>query len=307
MNKYRYKIYGLIVESELEIIQATPFSDDRKSTESDVEIVFGEIPDRLRIAGEEGYGSWINGFEAAWFNTKGTAQYLITGGNRIVVRPYSDPDEKLMVSMLLSAGMSLILLQRNEPVFHGSVIEKEGYAYIISGTSGAGKSTVTMELLKDNAWMFMADDTVRLSLDNGKIYCYPTYPQQKVCRDLACRMGLDLKEMVYIDEGRDKFAYKRTDRYYDGIAELKRIFIINKSKDVYEVKYEKLQGIDYVYAFINNLYLSDNYKRDTGIPEEFLNLINILFYQADIYLITRPEEGDTVKNVVDTIRFLQSC
>lgn len=307
MNKYRYKIYGLIVESELEIIQATPFSDDRKSTESDVEIVFGEIPDRLRIAGEEGYGSWINGFEAAWFNTKGTAQYLITGGNRIVVRPYSDPDEKLMVSMLLSAGMSLILLQRNEPVFHGSVIEKEGYAYIISGTSGAGKSTVTMELLKDNAWMFMADDTVHLSLDNGKIYCYPTYPQQKVCRDLACRMGIDLKEMVYIDEGRDKFAYKRTDRYYDSIAELKRIFIINKSKDVYEVKYEKLQGIDYVYAFINNLYLSDNYKRDTGIPEEFLNLINILFYQADIYLITRPEEGDTVKNVVDTIRFLQSC
>ena len=52
MKKYRYKIYGLIVESELEIAQATSLSVDRKSLENDVEIVFGEIPERLRKANE---------------------------------------------------------------------------------------------------------------------------------------------------------------------------------------------------------------------------------------------------------------
>lgn len=307
LKKYRYKIYGLTVESELEIPQAVPTLEDMNGIVADVEIVYGEIPEWLKKAGEEGAGSWINGFDAAWFNTKGTAQYLITRGNKIVVRPYEEPDEKLLVSMILSAGMSLILLQRNEPVIHGSVIEKNGYAYIISGTSGAGKSTVTMELLNDKELMFMADDTVRLTLENGVIYCHPTYPQQKVCRDLACRMGLDLKELIYIDEGRDKFALKRTDRYYDQMTPLKGIYILDKRKEINEVKHEKLQGIDYVYAFIENLYLADNYRRSTGIPSDFMSLINILYHQADIYRITRPENGNTVKEVVDKIRFLQSC
>lgn len=305
--KYRYLIYGLVVESELVIPQAAICKDSAGEVCTDVEIVFGEMPEKIRDFATKGYGCWINRFRAAWFDTRGTAQYLVTEGNKIVISPHQNPDEKLMISMILSAGMSLILLQRNDPVLHGSVIVKNGCAYIISGNSGAGKSTITMELLKDERVLFMADDTVRLTMENDIIYCHPTYPQQKVCRDLACRMGLDLSKLVYIDEGRDKFALKRTDRYYDKKVPLKGVFVLDKEKSAKGVEYEELHGIEYVYSFIDNLYLADEYKNILGIPSEIMDLINKLYYQAKIYKVFRPEEGDTVKMVADKIRFLQCC
>ena len=304
-NKYRYLIYGLVVESDLAIPQASTCKSNAGEMSADVEIVFGEMPEKIRDFATKGYGCWINRFIAAWFDTRGTAQYFVTEGKKIVISPHPNPDEKLMISMVLSAGMSLIFLQRNDPVLHGSVIEKNGYAYIISGNSGAGKSTITMELLKDEEMLFMADDTVRLTLENGIIYCHPTYPQQKVCRDLANRMGLDLSELVYIDEGRDKFALKRTDRYYDKKVPLKGVFVLDKEKSANGVKCEELQGIEYVYSFIDNLYLADDYKNTLGIPSEFMDLINKLYYQAKIYKIIRPEEGDTIKIIADKIRILQ--
>jgi len=306
-NEYYYKLYGLTVKSEVPIPQALSITTENEILKPDVEVVLGQVPLPLQEVGEKGYGSWIKGFEAAWFNTKGTAQYFISGGNKIVIHPYDNPNEKLMISMILSAGMSLILLQRNDPVLHGSVIEKAGYAYIICGNSGAGKSTVTMDLLEDKDVMFMADDTVRLVIENGMVFCHPTYPQQKVCRDLACRMGLDLNTMVYIDEGRDKFALKRHDKYYDRTAPLKAIFILNKDNETKKVNSKQIRGINYVYEVIDNLYLADNYKRDIGVPHEFMEFINFMYKQVDIYQITRPIEGNTVREVADMIRFLQSC
>ena len=54
LKKYRYKIYGLTVESELEIPQAVPTLEDMNGIVADVEIVYGEIPEWLKKAGEEG-------------------------------------------------------------------------------------------------------------------------------------------------------------------------------------------------------------------------------------------------------------
>lgn len=306
-EKNRYLIYGLKVESEISIPQAYFIEENEEAFTADVRIVLGEIPREFREAAEKGYGSWIDGVRAAWFNTEGAAQYFIEEGKTIIVKPYPNAKEMLVTSMILSAGMSLILLQRNEPVLHGSVVEKAGNAYLICGNSGAGKSTVTLELLDDKEIMLMADDTVRLTREGNTVYCHPTYPQQKVCRNLACQKNLDFEELIYIDEGRDKYAIKRKDRYCNTKKPLKAIFVLEKDSNETKVKYERLCGLDYVYCIINNLYLSENYKKDVGIPPEFMRLINTMYNQANIYKVIRPENGNTVKEVTEMIRFLQSC
>ena len=56
----------------------------------------------------------------------------------------------------------------------------------------------------------------------------PSYPQQKLCRDMALKCGKPLEELIYIDEERDKYAWRRQDCYRKEAALLGKIFLLRK-------------------------------------------------------------------------------
>ncbi len=302
--KYYYKIYGLTVASEICIQEAYEIG---RTTDIDVEIVLGEIPAFLREAKEKGYGTWTNGFVNAWFQTPEAAQFYIEGGTRIVVEPEENPNMELVCSMILSAGFALILLQRNEPVIHGSAICVGDKAVIVSGGSGAGKSTITMELLKQEVG-FLADDTVRVHLQAGVVLAEPTYPQQKICRNLAEEYGLHLEKLRYIDEQRDKFALMRRERYIAQAVPLISMIVLKKDTGADAVTVRKLQGKDFLDTVIENLYLADTYKYNVGVPMQLMQQVIAMAGQIALYEISRPAEGNTVEAIVGEInKILQLC
>ncbi len=304
MNKFFYKIYGLTVVSEIKIQEA--YECDA-SIAPDVEVVFRNVPDFLREAKDKGYGTWTGGFVNAWFNTPGAAQYYIEHGKRIVVELEEDANMDLVCSMILSAGLCLILLQRNEPVVHGSAITVNDAAVIICGESGAGKSTVTLEMLKRDVG-FLADDTVRLRVEADNSFAEPTYPQQKLCRDQVERCGFEAEKLRYIDEFRDKFALMRREIFVDKAVPLKVMIVLKKSKDDEHVFSKQLRGKEFLEALIDNLYLSDTYKNIIGVPTELMQKFIMLGSHIKIYEVYRPVEGDTVNSVLDEIdKVLQLC
>ena len=303
-HRFFYKIYGLSVISDIYIQQAY---ECEELTDADVEISYGKVPEFLRDAGRKGYGTWTNGFTDAWFQTPGAAQFYVQNGREIVVEPEEDGNVELICSMILSAGFSLILLQRNEPVLHGSAIEKDGQAFIVCGESGAGKSSITMELLKADVG-FLADDTVRVHMVDGQAVAEPTYPQQKVCRDMALQNGLKLEKLRYIDEQRDKFALMRREQFVPHPVLLKRIVILKKSKDIQEVTSRVYRGKDYLDALVNNLYLADTYKRNVGVPVQMMQQFIMMAGQVEVYEVCRPSEGDSVGAVMEKLyQIFQFC
>ncbi len=297
MNKYFYKIYGLKVVSELEIPEAQEYA----FSEPDVTIETGSIPDFLKDSKEKGYGTWTNGTVNAWFNTPGAAQFYVEGGTRILIEPEEDGNKALMNSMILSAGMCLVLLQRNEPVLHGSAIVTGKKAAVISGESGAGKSTVTMEILKEKVG-FLADDTVRIQMQDGGVYAHPTYPQQKVCRNHVEEYGLDMKNLRYIDEGRDKFALMRRECYLPDAVELGTVVVLKKKRNIDRVVVKKLVGKEALELLLDNLYLSNTYKENVGISFELLQQMICIANKAEIYEIYRPAEGNSLGQVLEEIK-----
>lgn len=303
-HRYYYKIYGLSVVSDICIQQAYECDE---VAEADVEISFGEIPEFLREAKQKGYGTWTNGFRNAWFNTQGAAQFYVEYGRRILIEPEADGNEELICSMILSAGFSLILLQRNEPVLHGSAIEWQGQAFIICGESGAGKSTITMEILKRDVG-FLADDTVRVHMSDSVVMAEPTYPQQKLCRDLAIRSGFELERLRYIDEQRDKFALMRREKYVPYSVPLKKIVILRKFRDINGVISRVYSGKEYLEALIDNLYLADTYKNNVGVPVQLMQQFITMASQVEICEVCRPAEGDSVDAVMrEMAKIFQFC
>lgn len=304
MMEYFYRIYGLRVQSQIPFSQAVPDA----AGDADVRIVFGGVPVFLREAGQKGYGTWTGGFTSAWFRVRDGTQVYVERGRKITVELSKEPRMLLITSLLLSAGMALICLQRGEPFFHGSALYAGGQAILLCGESGAGKSTVAMELLKRKQG-FLADDTVRVHPGAGGMLAEPSCPQQKLCRDMALKCGKPLEELIYIDEERDKYAWYRKDCYVKKAAILGKIFLLRKDRGQLplgnEVQIRSITGKESLEILSGQLYLADTYRYSTGIPYELMMQLIRVAEQAGIYEVTRPAQGDTLHEVVTKI--LQFC
>lgn len=303
MMEYFYRIYGLRVQSQI------PFSPAQPDVpgEAEVRIVFGRVPDFLREAGRKGYGTWTNGFTSAWFRVRDGTQVYVEGGNQITVELSKEPRMLLVTSLLLGAGMALICLQRGEPFFHGSALDAGGQAILLCGESGAGKSTVAMELLQRKLG-FLADDTMRVHPGVGGMLVEPSYPQQKICRDMALKCGKPLEELIYIDEERDKYAWRRQDCYRKEAVVLGKIFWLRKDpvdrrKDA--VRIRRITGKEALEILSAQLYLADTYKYSTGIPYLLMEQLIRIAGQTEIYEVGRQTDKDTLPEVVTKI--LQFC
>ena len=304
MMEYFYRIYGLRVQSQIPFSEAQP---GQKGT-ADVRIELGRVPDFLREAGQKGYGTWTNGFTAAWFRCRDGTQVYVEKGNKITVELARDPRMLLLTSLLLSAGMALICLQRGEIFLHGSGLRIGEQAVLLCGESGAGKSTVAMELLRRGAG-FLADDTVRVHPGDREMLAEPSYPQQKLCRDMALQCGKPLEELIYIDEERDKYAWRRQDCYVKEPVRLGKIFLLRRARAAgepgAEVHLRKIMGKEALETLTTQLYLADTYRYSTGIPYPLLKQLIRIAGQAEIYEVLRPRDGDTREEVVTKI--LQFC
>lgn len=122
MMEYFYRIYGLRVQSQIPFSEAVP----ETAGEAEVKIVFGRMPDFLLEAGQKGYGTWTNGFVSAWFRIRDGTQVYVEGGSRITVELSEEPQLLVITSLLLSAGMALVCLQRGEPFFSRKCIVYRG-------------------------------------------------------------------------------------------------------------------------------------------------------------------------------------
>ena len=291
MMEYFYRIYGLRVQSQIPFSEAGP----ETAGEAEVKIVFGRMPDFLLEAGQKGYGTWTNGFVSAWFRIRDGTQVYVEGGSRITVELSEEPQLLVITSLLLSAGMALVCLQRGEPFFHGSALY-------------TGKSTVAMELLQRKLG-FLADDTVRVHPGTMGMLAEPSYPQQKLCRDMALKCGKPLEELIYIDEERDKYAWRRQDCYRKEAALLGKIFLLRKdavqNTGEEAVSIQKLTGQKALETLSSQLYLADTYRYSTGIPYPLMEQLVRIAGQAGIYEVIRQSDKDTLHEVVTKI--LQFC
>jgi hypothetical protein len=64
--------------------------------------------------------------------------------------------------------MSILLRLHHIYGFHGNGLEKDGAGILVIGDSGAGKTTLTLSLIR-NGWRFLADDAIGLVASSGRV------------------------------------------------------------------------------------------------------------------------------------------
>ena len=189
---------------------------------------------------------------------------------------------------MLSQGISAILHQRGSLLLHSNAVSYNGKAVLFAGNSGAGKSTISAEFIK-NGFDLISDDICVMIPDENKEYKLETgLGELKLWQD---SMAI-LKEKNYLQEKirpeLEKFRILLNQNNDDKIYDILRIYNINtNSLRPFEINHTKdIQKI----RILKNITYRKNLVGMIGDSVKHFFHITNLAKQVDIRNINRPRE-----------------
>ena len=244
MNRtYFYKAFGLAIESCSPIAQLPAI----EPTEPDVRIVWSDFSHLSKAdrAYTNPTGNFILGYDNCY--------HRITGGNLIEVQRLEDFKEAQLGVYLMGSCMGAILTQRGFMLLHGSCVTNGERAILITGDSGAGKSTIAAEFLKQG-WQLVTDDVTCIFEQDGSFMVRSSYPSQKLWQDALDRYGKTETDIhsLYFDHDREKFGVNVARSFFDGVCPLSmvvRLIPADRSCSV-----TPMEGITKVDQLLRNTY-----------------------------------------------------
>lgn len=296
--KYCYRLYGFHVESELEIKEAY---EEAFQGEPDFRVRLGEIPADAResvkdVPPDKEY-CLVNAIGMI-FRVPGVAEYYVSA-KEIVVHIIEDSAYQPIRTYLLGSAFGYAMILRHAVVLHGGAVAKYGKGVIITGESGAGKSTVANGL-REREFAFIADDVCAISEGEQKTHINMAYPQQKLCRDAALKMGYDLSELIYINEERDKFAVRLKENYLPDGMDFDYLFeIVLTDEEALTIK--KVEGTDKLMLMLRNIYRGEGAFAFWGMPSEYMKKCLQIASTIQVYQVARPKNTDTLQDILTFI------
>jgi hypothetical protein len=115
--------------------------------------------------------------------------FCVENGTSIAITARPDVDRDLLSYWLGGMVLTLLLAQRGSFALHASVVEIDGAAVAICGTSGAGKSTTALRLAQ-RGHSLVADELSVLSVGD-EVMVQPLAHPFRVLPATAARLGLD--------------------------------------------------------------------------------------------------------------------
>ncbi len=295
---YKYYLYGLNVESEIEIEEAY-----RREFvgEPDVKVAIGEMPQQVQEMYKDkkisdDYSAISR--DGMVFRIPNIADYSILK-DRITVKPFEGARASDIKCFLLGSSFGFCMILRRILAIHGGAVSKYGKGIIVTGESGAGKSTVSDALI-GNGYIFIADDVCAISSSGNKSHINMAYPQQKLCRDAALAKGYDLSELIYINEERDKFAKRLTDGFLPEGADFDYLFELVLS-DNDELTFREIQGHEKLMLILRNVFRGEGGFATWGVPPEYMQICLRVASTVKIYQISRPKNLDTLPEIIGFI------
>lgn len=174
----RYGIFGLVLESEIELPELPISGSDGPA---DISVCFG------LVAGGEG----LAGGDQYIHRVADVGAYLIASGCSILVDPEPTAHESHIRLFLLGTALGIALHQRGLLPLHANGIEIEGRAVLFMGSSGAGKSTLASWFVR-KGYRLLADDVCAITIADGQPLVMPGIPRFRLWEDAISQQGLSL-------------------------------------------------------------------------------------------------------------------
>lgn len=296
MNYYR--LYGLTIESPIDFPEL--YTMETVPENVDAFFLFSEPPSEVkRQYIEEGKYSGIKENEM-WFRLYDELLIYVKDGNEVIIWEISkDIPRARLRSYILSGAITFLLFQNDYTLLHGSAIvsNKTGKAFIVSGPSGSGKSTTAISILENKDFFFASDDICAVKLVDNKPILFPGPPWQRVCEDVAERMGKD--NFTFVPEEMDKYGRRLSDAYISDPIVLDSMFILDKG-EYDSVNIREIGGGECLEALTHNMFRGEMQHMIGLSPQKVMTFIQ-LASMIHIMEVQRPAVGNTLEQITNAI------
>ncbi len=198
-----YQAFGLTIESEFILEEFLPGSGGLP----DLTITAGKIPKEIKnpVINTESVKISKNRF---WMVVKGIGGFYVEKGRKIVVEPYEGSSFEEVKLYLFGSCIGAALFQKRILPLHGSCINVKGKGILLTGDSGAGKSTVSAVICKQGYTMLSDDVSVVITEEGKEPIVSPSFPYQKLWGDAIERVDIrnERKALNRISENIYKYA-----------------------------------------------------------------------------------------------------
>lgn len=238
-----YKAFGLVIESEFTIPQIT----ELHNVQSDVRIV------RAQLRGIVDPDAPTTAEGGCIVPTLTDTLFRVTNGN-LIEADVCDGDTDSNVAVYLTGScMGAILVQRGYMLLHGSCVTDGKRSVLITGDSGAGKSTTAAEFLK-RGWKLVTDDVTSVFERDGVPMVQSSYPSQKLWQDALdhYEKSKDDIHSLYFSDTREKFGVNVSESFFDGVCPLSMVVRLLPAN--YETHLTPMEGMAKVDQLMRNTY-----------------------------------------------------
>lgn len=293
---YTYKAFGLVIQSDIEINELIPHDSDS----IDVHIKKGAVPSLPKNIMSCGKNKFLNSVQF-FLDNNGIARYYVEKGNLIIFEPYEGSSIEEVKLYLLGSCFGAVLLQRRILPLHGSCVSIDGRGILITGKSGAGKSTIATALLNKGC-KIITDDVAATSVnDNGKAFIYPSYPSQKLWEDALERSGRSgqKKTVIRISNDKNKFSMACNNFFDNNLTELTAVFEIIPS-DMETVVMNEIVGFQKINILLHNTYRKVFLKSMDLKDWQFVTCVEII-KNIRVFRIFRPNNMHSEDKIADIV------
>ena len=283
-----YSAYGLKIKSEINL----PELLEIKTKDFDVVVHYGDVPDKIENPIKIGVAFQAKQNEFL-LKVPDIADYFVKNANEITVSRNKNVDDSEINLFLLGSAFGAVIYQQKKVPFHGSTVIINNKAIIISGVSGAGKSTTVASLIQKN-YPLLSDDVTVLNEKEGNIIASSGFPQVKLWLDSLNMMDLSPEKLKRIRPQLEKFKFP-VKNFIEGEKQVDSIFIIMK-KNTEGVEIEEIKGVDKFKILTNNTYRKQ-FVPALKLEKEQFKIVALLAAKVKLYTISRPNGTNTIDEV----------
>ena len=298
-----YIAFGLTIDTSIPLPEALPAEP---GAPADVTVTCGEpgdwLPKDPSFDEAREKRLWWHGIQDEnhmLFNTL-SGLFEISDGNKINICLYPDADMELTRLYLLGSAMGAVQVQRGRIPIHGGAVATARGIMIITGGQGAGKSTMTSAFVH-NGFSYLTDDVSSISLENGRAFVVPAYPQRKLVSDACAPLGYIPDDLVLVDEIRDKFAVRDRDSWHSATAELWSIIELYPAGEGEGVTISPVMGHNKLTCVTRNLYRMWMHLPGGAMNPDVLKKILTVAAQAEIYHVQVPRDVANIAGIAQDI------
>ncbi len=199
-EQYHYRAFGLSIRSTIYFPELPHLETEIESP--DVTIRYAENFESGLQDPITSHPAWQAKENAFWLRVTGVAEFLVTEGQHIYVKPDKAGDIASIRLFILGSCIGALLMQRDYFVLHGNAIQIGQHCISIVGDSGAGKSTLCAAFFK-RGYSILADDVCAIDTN---LQVLPSFPQIKLWKDSATHLDISTHNLRKIRPNTEKFA-----------------------------------------------------------------------------------------------------